>query len=391
MPQVLRKIRRILRNAGPLVAVGLVLLIGGISFWQAWKTATHLRGEARKTSRIYGEVVAALSDTTARSTTGVLLQLVSEITGTGIPLIVTDSAGRATAWQNIPFDGSPDDPRLSEIIDELDRYANPISLPGMGQIHFGPVPSTRRLSWVPIFQALLLALAVLVTIWAYRNSVGRSRDKLWVAVARESAHQMGTPLMSAKAWIERLADGDSSNEKIAAHLAADVERLERVAQRFERIGRPARQDQVALGALAERVSAYFNARLPRLANRVTIDVIAPNAGPVVSGDNVLLEWALESLVRNSVDALSGRGGKITLEVFESGDCATISVRDDGPGVALSIRSGIFEPGVSTKSGGWGIGLPLAKRIVEDVHGGSLKLVDSNEGTVFLVEIPSANT
>lgn len=385
---MLDKLPARLKNSGPAIALVLVLSVGGISVWQAWSTAKHLREEARETSRIYGQIVAALSDTATATSPTVLLELVSTITETGIPLVITDSLGRATAWQNAPFEASASDPRLEELIADLDRYSSPIVVPGTGVIHFGPVPSTRRLSVVPIFQVLLLVLAVLAGIWAYRNSIGRERDQLWIAMARESAHQLGTPLMSAKAWIDRLADGEQNSQEIATYLAADIERLERVAQRFERIGSPARQDQVALGAMVERLASYFRTRVPRLANRVEIEVLAPTAGPMVRGDLVLLEWALESMVRNSVDALSGRGGRISLAVFREGNTATFSVCDDGPGIDLSIRSRIFEPGISTKSGGWGIGLPLARRIVEDVHHGRLRLGESEKGAMFIAEIPA---
>jgi signal transduction histidine kinase len=228
---------------------------------------------------------------------------------------------------------------------------------------------------------------VLAAAWAYRSAVGRDRDRLWVAMARESAHQLGTPLMSAAGWVERLDKAGPEAQDIAGHLADDLERLERVAQRFERIGRPAHRDRVALGALAERVAAYFQPRLPRHVNQVKIVVQAPAAGPFVSGDVVLLEWALEALVRNSIDALSGKGGTITVGVDGVGPWSRIRVSDDGPGVPTDVRGTLFEPGVTTKQGGWGIGLALARRIVEDVHGGRLTLQGGPPGAVFVADLP----
>jgi signal transduction histidine kinase len=194
--------------------------------------------------------------------------------------------------------------------------------------------------------------------------------------------------MSAGAWIDRLEEGDQRSREIGRHLAADLERLQRVAQRFERIGRPARSERVGLGALAERVAAYFQPRLPQLAHQVTIDVDAPNAGPAIDGDPVLLEWALEAMVRNSVDALSGRGGTIRVSVGAADGTAFVTVADDGPGIAPEVRDTLFQPGVSTKQGGWGIGLALARRIVEDVHGGTLELRPSPLGAVFRISLPT---
>jgi len=196
--------------------------------------------------------------------------------------------------------------------------------------------------------------------------------------------------MSADAWVDRLTDvPDEKAREIAGHLIADLERLRRVAKRFERIGRPARHDKVGLGVLAERVAAYFEPRLPKHANRIRLTVSAPESGPTIHADPVLIEWALEALVRNSIDALSGRGGKVAITVEADGGNARLSVADDGPGIPLDVRDNLFEPGVSTKSGGWGIGLALARRIVEDVHGGHLELASSEGGATFVATVPAA--
>jgi len=303
-------------------------------------------------------------------------------------VIITDSLGQPTAFANLPFgEAAFDDPRIIEFARKLDLKNAPISGPGGGQIHFGPVPVARHLTWLALLQIGLLATTITMGLWAYRIASNRNRDRLWVAMARESAHQLGTPLMSARAWIDRLEKGDQATRDVATYLTADIERLERVAQRFERIGRPARSERVGLGTLAERVATYFAPRLPQHANKIDLRVSAPDAGPTIKGDPVLLEWALESLVRNAIDALSGRGGAITIEVKGGAGNASITVTDDGPGIPLDIRSTLFEPGVSTKPGGWGIGLALAQRIVEEVHGGRLEFVPSAKGATFRAQLP----
>ncbi len=367
--------------------MALVVVLGGVSVWQAWDIAAQLRGQARETSRLFGRVVGGLSDPEPGADTETLLQLVREIREQGIPLIATDSAGHPTASANLPFTADLDDPRVVAYARELDRLNPPIEGPGMGQIHFGALPAARRIKLLALLQLGLLVTAVGLGIWAYRTTVRRDRERLWVAMARESAHQLGTPLMSADAWVERLDPGDPKTAPIAEHLRADLERLHRVAHRFERIGRPARRDHVPLGVLAEKVAAYFAPRLPRHDNPVTIQVLAPTSGPVVAGDPVLLEWALEALVRNSVDALSGRGGTISVSVGGNGHTAELIVSDDGPGVLPEIRATLFEPGVTSKTGGWGIGLALAKRIIEDVHRGRLELRQSGPGATFVATLP----
>jgi signal transduction histidine kinase len=309
----------------------------------------------------------------------------------GIPLVITDSTGRPTAAASIPTEllqNLERDPRVTDYIAELDRANPPMTVQGGWQVHYGNLPVESRLLWLAVLQLVILIVAGTLGVWAYRTSVESHRDRLWVAMARESAHQLGTPLMSASAWIDRLtASSDPQAQQIATHLTDDLERLERVAKRFERIGRPARQDEVALGVLVERIVNYFEPRLPRHAHRIELTVNAPEAGPMVQADPVLVEWALEALVRNAIDALSGRGGSITVKVSSTGDSARLVVTDDGPGVPPEVRSNLFEPGVSTKAGGWGIGLALARRIVEDVHGGRLEMEASQVGATFVATLP----
>lgn len=376
------------RRIGPQSVLGLVIVLGAISVWQAWDIASHLREEARATSRIYGRIVGSLSDPTPGTDTEVLLALVEQIRNTGIPLVVTDSLGRISAAANLPFPEGLEHPGLENYLAELDRINPPIKVPRVGYIHYGALPIAGRIKWIGVLQLGILVTAVALGLWAYRTAVRRDRERLWVAMARESAHQMGTPLMSAAGWIERLAQGTADHSEIAARLRQDLERLERVVQRFERIGRPAARESVRLSAVAEKIAAYFRPRLPRHANPVNLVVNAPADGPTITGDPVLLEWALEALVRNSIDALSGRGGNIEIRVGSEGKTAHLAVSDNGPGVPAEILGTLFEPGVTTKTGGWGIGLALVRRIVEDVHGGRLELRNSAKGATFIAHLPA---
>ena len=384
-----RKLTHRVKHAGPEIALALFVIFAGVSVWQAWAVANHLRDEARETSRIYGRITAALADPDPGADTETLFRLVTDIRATGIPMVMTDTAGRPTAWDNVPTADSLDHTAVLAHVRALDRANPPITVPGVGTLHFGALPAARRLTSLALLQLALLGVVITVGIWAYRSAITRARDHVWLGMARESAHQLGTPLMSAAAWVDRLDDNTTPPTEIAGHLRADLERLQRVAQRFERIGRPARRDRVGLGALAERVAAYFEPRLPRHANPVRLSVHAPSAGPMIAADAVLLEWALEALVRNSIDALSGQGGTIEINVTVQGELATIRVQDNGPGIPPEIRAKLFEPGVSTKPGGWGIGLALARRIFEDVHGGRIEVGPSTDGAVLVAELPIA--
>jgi signal transduction histidine kinase len=288
--------KKSLRRFAPVVALALVAVVAGLSFAASTIITRHFRDQARTASRIYAITFAGLGDPSPTAATEALFELGIRISELGIPLIMTDSTGRVTAKANLPFDAPDNDPRVAAYVNELDAVNPPIDISPWGAVHFGPVPATEVLRTLAVLQVMTLVVMVVVAIVAYRSQTHARRDRLWVAMAREAAHQMGTPLTSLKGWIEQLRGGGLPMPKLAEHLDADAERLQRVAQRFERIGNPARRDPVALGALSEKVAGYYRARLPRHANAITVTVDAPRAGPVIAGDPVLLEWAFEALV-----------------------------------------------------------------------------------------------
>ena len=379
-----------LRRAGPAALVGFALLFGALSLGYAWIVARHLREDARETSRLFGHVFAGLNDPREAAAADALLSLAEEVRRLGIPIAVTDTAGRITALDNAPFGAAAGDAARRAWIAQLDQINEPLVQPGVGTIHYGALPAARRFTGLAVLQGVVFACLGLLAAWAIRVRVTAARDRLWAAMAREAAHQLGTPLMSFTGWIDYLRQHPGTpGGELVAHLQADAERLERVAKRFERIGRPARREPVGLGAVAERVVAYFRPRLPTLANPVVLTLVSLDPGPTATGDPVLLEWAVEVVVKNAIDALSGRGGRIDVEVQEARGRARVAVRDDGPGVPLDMQRALFEPGASTKPGGWGIGLALARRIVEQQHGGRVSYHPgpAGRGSVFVLEVP----
>jgi signal transduction histidine kinase len=382
----------VLSRAGPAAVLALALLLGALSAGYTWIMVRHLRNDARETGRLLGRVFVGLNDPRPDAAANALLDLAAQVRALGVPLAVTDADGRITAMDNVPpgLAEQRDTAGLRAWIAELDASDEPIVQPGVGTIHYGVLPQARRLIWFAGAQAIVFLCLAALGVWAYRAQVAAARDRLWVAVARESAHQLGTPLMSLTGWIDYLRENpDTPGRELITHLAADAERLERVAKRFERIGRKVAKERVALGAVAERAVTYFRPRLPTLASPVTLELTASGAGPTVLGDPVLVEWALEALIKNAIDALSGRGGRIEVRVEATGRTASVSVRDDGPGVSPEIRSRLFEPGVSTKTGGWGLGLALARRIVEQQHGGRVAYRPGPVGSEFVLEFPMA--
>lgn len=378
-----------------LVALGLLLLLGSY-VWYAQRVVDELRGEAERTSRMFARVYGALADPNSDGT-GALLDLSREIRELGVPVIVTDVQGRPAYFANLPELGSgfvsPGDPRyatLMAMVRTLDRQNRPVNEQDAGQIHFGNTPLVRGLKIIPLLQVAMLSLLIVAGMMALGVRARAERERVWAGMAREAAHQLGTPLSSLKGWLELQAERDSDPAQASArrHMQGDVERLERVAHRFERIGRPPKRVPLDIGEAAEAVVVYFRARVPTLAHTVVVNFERGDGPYIVPADRVLAEWAIESLVKNAVDALAGRGGTVTVRVERAaGGGARVRVADDGPGIPPKLRRKIFSAGFTTKESGWGIGLPLARRIVQESHGGRLLLMPSDRGAVFDLIFP----
>ena len=375
-----------MRRGAPvvLVAVGLVLLLGSYVVYTQ-RVISELRREARRTGTMFARVYSALADPSEDVGTEALFELSRLIREMGVPVVVTDPDGRPAAAANLPIEVALDDPWVLRYVAQLDRLNPPVVEPGIGTIHYGNPPVVASLRVIPLLQAVALVGLILAGVYALRTRARGEQQRVWAGMARESAHQLATPLSSLSGWIELLEEraGEGLMASAVGHMRTDLERLERVAHRFERIGRPPKRERVDVTALVERVSEYFRARVPTLANRVVVGA-SHDIGPLeVNGDPVLLEWALEALAKNAIDALAGRGGRLDLSAtrLPTGE-VRIRVADDGPGVPRELRRRIFDAGFSTKQRGWGIGLSLARRIVEENHDGRILLVPSDRGAIF---------
>jgi signal transduction histidine kinase len=374
------------RRSAPLWAVvfGVVALLTWYVFYMR-SVVTDLRAEASRVGKMYARVYDALSDPNT-DPTAALQDLSALMRESGVPIIVTDARGAVTASANLPNEILGSNARIAQYARELARENKPVVEPGVGTVYFGNTRLVEGLRIIPALQALLIAMFLTAGIYALRTRGRADREQIWAGMARESAHQLGTPLSSMSGWIELLRDHDSGDPVVShalAHMDGDLERLRRVAFRFERIGRPPRREKVDVGDVVERVATYFRARVPTLAKAVTIRSVRRGESLVVDGDPVLLEWAIESLAKNAIDALAGRGGRVTLSVLELPEGRVrIRVKDNGPGVPRALRKRIFEAGFSTKEKGWGIGLSLARRIVTEGHDGRLLLQSGTRGATF---------
>jgi signal transduction histidine kinase len=375
-----------LRRLAPVTFVSVcvfALLVWYVIYTQG--VVRELRREASRVGIMYARVYDGLNDPSADAANTALLDLSRHIRESGVPLIITDSKGKPTAAANLPRELPLDAPELRDLVLALDRQNRPIAEGDVGTVHFGNTPLVRGLRIIPLLQSLLIGMFLLAGAYAIRTRGRADREQIWAGMARESAHQLGTPISSMSGWIELLRDagGDEMTVSALNHMDGDLERLKRVANRFERIGRPPKKEKVDMGDLVDRVATYFRARVPTLAQRVTISSSRGDEPLLVNGDPVLLEWAIESLTKNAIDALAGRDGQVEMSATALPEGRVrVRAKDDGPGIPRELGSRIFEPGFSTKEHGWGIGLPLARRIVRDHHGGALLLTPSERGATF---------
>ena len=377
-----------------ILAVFAGILVSYVLYTQ--ELADELRADAQEFSWIYFQILrAAASD--GLSAEGEF-EILRRLTARGIPVVTTDDTGSPTSVRNLPFDAdladADDYARVQEYVAVLDERNPPLvsSEAGM-EVHYGEPAFLRRLKWIPWLQALLLVTVVGAGAWVVRTTYASERERLWSAMARESAHQMGTPLSSLVGWLELMGSDPAAREdpSLYGEMRDDVERLEKVSRRFELIGHTPPLSAVSVHAILRRLARYFDARLPSLGDRVRIRLDLPEPAPIVRGNETLLEWAFENLVKNALDSLAGRDGTIRLAyVGLAGERARYHVSDDGPGIPAAVRASLFDVGVTTKSSGWGVGLSLTRRIFVDMHDGDIRLRPTTPGASFEIELPLAD-
>ncbi len=392
-----------IRIKWPIALATLFVLLLGWYLLYTQQIFRRVQENSELRSRVYTEVQAGLVSQDQAEVTQSLLELQRIVTESGVPLVVMGPGDTVLSHVNLPFE--VDDAtvagqqRIRSYVQTLDAEHDPVGDPfGAQHIHFGDSPEVESLRSVPFLQATGLLLTVLIGFLVIRYQRRAESERAWTSMARELAHQLGTPLSSLAGWLEvlrlpeRERPGDLDDLDIASSIGEDLERLERISHRFELIGTEPELESLSVRQVVEDLEAYLAARIPRLAKKgVELIVDIPHGLPRVKGNEVLLVWALENVVKNALDALAGRGGKITIYAREiGGQWVSVRIRDSGPGVAPEVRDKIFEPGVSTKSGGWGVGLALSRRIVEGVHKGKIELLETVEGTTFQIRLPTAD-
>ena len=314
-----------------------------------------------------------------------------------IPVLLTDNQGNIIGHRNftlpnpdaeIPLDNPDNKKFLEEKLASIKGTDNVIDInisPGFVQhLYYEDSTLLRRLSLYPYIQLVVMAAFVIVVYLAVTSSKRAEQNKVWVGLSKETAHQLGTPISSLMAWIEFLRDNGTDSE-IVDEMNKDVRRLSTIASRFSKIGS---QPSMEPGDLNDAASHAVDYMSTRISPRIKLSLQQHPEELPVNMSEPLIQWVMENLIKNAVDAMEGVGS-ITITTGTENNMASIDVSDTGKGMSRKRRKEIFRPGFTTKKRGWGLGLTLAKRIIEQYHGGRI-FVSASEpgvGTTFRILIP----
>ena len=368
-----------------VMAVVIALLSLGISHY----LVKDLSREEEQKMTVWAEAMRSLNNASEDTDLNLVLTVING--NNTIPIVVVDKVGEVQTFRNIPMGKSVDTlAYLKEKVRVMRDSKEPIRIQldetvdsDYIDICYDDSLLLIRLASYPYVQLGVVLIFVVVAIFALLSSKKAEQNKVWVGLSKETAHQLGTPISSLMAWTEILRDKYADDELIP-EMSKDVYRLQVIADRFSKIGSMPEPEEENLPEVLERVLVYIERRA---SNKVRIVRKFPSKELKVKINASLFEWVIENLCKNAIDAMDGQG-VITLRATEADHKVIVEVEDTGKGIAKSHRKSVFTPGFTTKKRGWGLGLSLAKRIVEEYHKGRIfvKFSEVNKGTIFCVEL-----
>jgi two-component system, NtrC family, sensor histidine kinase KinB len=371
-----------------------------------------LKQDAGRVSKAYARLwqYAASEATSGDEINFIFEEIIRKAT---FPIIVTSPEGEPMFWTvDVPANDTSAAARrkLTNELAKMDADNEPVPIyfgpekTVIHYLHYGDSKMIHQLQYVPLIELMVIAIFVLVGFISFRNTKRSEQRSIWVGMAKETAHQLGTPLSSMTGWVELLKlKYDKSSftlpdsslnlgfDEIIGRMEADLSRLDRIATRFGQIGSMPDLEISDLTAIIREVVAYFRTRLPGAGKGVELTEQCGQI-PSMMINKELIAWVVENLIKNSMEAIDPKTGKIAVKTECKNKKVIISVIDNGKGIDPSIQKLIFRAGFSTKKRGWGLGLTLARRIIEEYHRGKIWLVysESNVRTEFRIELPVQN-
>ena len=361
-----------------------------------------LETEERNKMEVWAEAMRSLNKADENTDLSLVLKVLNE--NNTIPVIVMDSKGNVSEFRNLKVDGKTyeDSLKAAAVVGQnlkssgrdIRIYLNQNDSASTGSDYIDVVYDDslmlKRLAVYPFVQLGVVMLFVVVAIFALLTSKKAEQNKVWVGLSKETAHQLGTPISSLMAWIEILKENYPTDDLIP-EMDKDVKRLQLIADRFSKIGSLPEPVPSSLNEVMDHVIDYMDRRTSKKVHMVKI---FPDHDIIIKLNASLFEWVIENLSKNAVDAMGGGPGTITLRVEEAPEKAIIEVSDTGKGIRKKDMNNVFRPGFTTKKRGWGLGLSLAKRIVEEYHRGKIYVKSSEvdrgdgspHGTTFRIEL-----
>lgn len=380
-------------KAAFLIAAGAVV---AMFLYFSSSLIADLEVQERQRMEIWAGATRELAASTLADTPGTdidfLLSIIRQ--NTTIPVLLTDSEGNILDQRNfsLPVPDDPGDARNSAYLEaklrsmrDSGRRIEINIAPGVTQyLYYEDSTLLRRMSVFPYIQLLVMLAFIAVVYFAVLSTKKAEQNKVWVGLSKETAHQLGTPISSLMAWMELLPDMGVDPDTLA-EMNKDVNRLSTIASRFSKIGSEPKMERACINTVVRNATDYMNTRI---SPRISLSFRDDTAPTEVMACTPLLEWVIENLIKNAVDAMEGHGS-INVEMLDSAGSAVIEVSDTGKGIARKNFKNVFNPGFTTKSRGWGLGLTLAKRIVEQYHRGRIYVARSTvgAGTTFRIELP----
>ncbi len=368
-----------------------IVLIASLLMYSQW-IVSRLRNDNREIVKLYAELIAKTVN--EKSDTNLNFVFDEIIKKVQFPIIYSDLENQPLYWKNISAEKSAEE--LAHELKAMDHQNPPFPLEyidhatgstiPLGYLHYGDSTLIRRLQWLPFLEIGAVAMFILLGFSGFSIIRNSEKRHIWVGMARETAHQLGTPVSALMGWVERLKSHPEKTSEIVAEMEADLSRLNQVSERFSKMGSKTTFQDVNLIALVREVTEYLSRRLPVLGKKIKWEIEGDDA-TTFRLNPVLFSWALENVIRNGIDAIQDQNqGVIKISVSRRGEDILLRIEDNGKGIPKKNWKNIFRPGFSSKDRGWGLGLSLVKRIVEEIHGGSIRVADSKVGTGTTIEI-----
>ncbi len=372
----------------------IALLIVGLSVYYSNHLSKEMAEEEKQRINLWAEATRRLISANDESDISFLMKVIEE--NTTIPVLIADENGTVIDHRNLGIKEEDADSRKTErfLAKKLDEFKSeetfiPIQIDENTQhyLYYGKSTILNKLEYYPYIQWCIIVTFFIVLFFVFASAKRSEQNRVWVGLSKETAHQLGTPISSLLAWVEILKS-EGVDKSLMDEMEKDVNRLRTIAERFSKIGSKAELTPVVLNDILDNALAYMR---KRTSNKVSITCQYTEESPItVALNQPLFEWVIENLCKNAIDAMEGEG-KIHVEVSRNNGKVTIDVTDTGKGIPKSKFETVFNPGFTTKKRGWGLGLSLVRRIVEEYHKGKIfvKHSEINVGTTFRIILPNS--